>query len=128
MGKHIDVHGYVHRHVSMRLVVQQRTWQIMGMGGTQRVRQKRLRHPVCLRPGGIRVGLSTEDLRRVATPTLLIWGNRDPFGGHQVARMVAAALPHSRLVELPEQGHLPWVGDPARCATEIEAFLSAPVS
>jgi pimeloyl-ACP methyl ester carboxylesterase len=81
---------------------------------------------VCLRLGGIRVGFSTEDLTRVQTPTLLIWGNRDPFGGLQVARMVAAALPHCRLVELPEEGHLPWVGDPGRCATEIEAFLSAP--
>ena len=83
---------------------------------------------VCLRVGGIRVGFSTEDLRRVQTPTLLIWGNRDPFGDLQVARMVAAALPRCRLVELPEEGHLPWVGDPERCATEIEAFLSAPAS
>lgn len=83
---------------------------------------------VCLRVGGIRTGFSTEELKRVQTPTLLIWGDRDPFGGLQVARKVAAALPHSKLVELPEQGHLPWVGDPDRCATEIEAFLSAPVS
>ena len=35
---------------------------------------------VCLRLGGIRMGFSTEELRRVPTPTLLVWGNRDPFG------------------------------------------------
>jgi pimeloyl-ACP methyl ester carboxylesterase len=78
----------------------------------------------CLSVGEPRVRLSAAELARVNSPTLLIWGNRDPFGGLDVARKVAAALPNGRLVELPEEGHLPWVGDPDRCAAEIDAFLS----
>lgn len=79
----------------------------------------------CLSVGGIRVPFTAAELARVTTPTLLIWGKRDPFGGLDVARGVAAALPNSRLVELPDEGHLPWVGDPDRCAAEVEAFLLA---
>ena len=79
----------------------------------------------CLSVGEPRVRFTATDLAHVKSPTLLIWGNRDPFGGLDVARKVAAALPGSKLVELPEQGHLPWIGDPDRCAAEVDSFLSA---
>ena len=79
----------------------------------------------CLSVGEPRVRFSAAELAQVKAPTLLIWGDRDPFGGLAVARTVAAALPNCRLVELPDEGHLPWAGDPDRCAAEIEAFLAS---
>lgn len=81
----------------------------------------------CLTLGEPRIRIEEAELAGVAAPTLLLWGDRDPFGGFEAARRTAAALPHGQLVELPGAGHLPWVGMPDRCAAELSAFLASPV-
>jgi 2-hydroxy-6-oxonona-2,4-dienedioate hydrolase len=71
------------------------------------------RHRAVLRP---------EELRRVAAPTLVIWGERDPLGGVPVAQSVTRLIPHARLRVLPT-GHGPWLGQPTRTAATIMEFL-----
>ena len=72
---------------------------------------------------GIRTSmrLSREELRRLAVPTLMIWGDRDPVVPLAQARALAAEIPHARLEVLPA-GHVPQLGHPDRVAALLEEF------
>jgi pimeloyl-ACP methyl ester carboxylesterase len=67
--------------------------------------------------------LTAIQLRAVGTPTLLLWGEDDGFGGSATARGVAELLPNAELELLPRSGHLPWIDDPVNVAHRIAAFL-----
>ena len=77
-------------------------------------------------PRGFRTSmrLSRDDLRRLATPTLMIWGDRDPVVPLAHARAAAADIPHARLEVLPA-GHVPQLGHPDRVAALLEEFATA---
>jgi pimeloyl-ACP methyl ester carboxylesterase len=62
-----------------------------------------------------------DDLRRLAVPTLMIWGERDPVVRMADAREVAALIPDARLEVLPG-GHVPQLGSPERVAALLEDF------
>jgi len=63
-----------------------------------------------------------DELRRVATPTLLLWGEREPLGSVAVARAVTELIPDARLTVLPG-GHGPWLGWPEQTATTVADFV-----
>jgi pimeloyl-ACP methyl ester carboxylesterase len=63
-----------------------------------------------------------DELRQVAMPTLIVWGERDPLGGVAVARAITDLIPHAHLEVLPT-GHGPWLGEPARTAATIVDFV-----
>ena len=63
-----------------------------------------------------------DDLRRLAMPTLVLWGERDPIGSIPVARAVTELIPDARLEVLPT-GHGPWLGQPTRTAAAVTEFL-----
>jgi pimeloyl-ACP methyl ester carboxylesterase len=65
--------------------------------------------------------LNREDLRRLAVPTLMIWGDRDPVVPLAQASALAAEIPHARLEILPA-GHVPQLGNPDRVAALLEEF------
>lgn len=75
-------------------------------------------------PRGVRpsMRLSREGLRRLAVPTLMIWGDRDPVVPLVHALAVAAEIPHARLEALPG-GHVPQLGNPDRVAALLEDFV-----
>ena len=60
-----------------------------------------LRALISLRGFRTSMRLSREDLRRLAVPTLMIWGDRDPVVPLAHARAAAAEIPHARLEVLP---------------------------
>jgi pimeloyl-ACP methyl ester carboxylesterase len=66
------------------------------------------------------------DLRRransITTPTLLIWGRRDPVIPRRFGRRAQRLIPGSRLVEL-DTGHVPHTSDPEGVAAELLAFV-----
>jgi pimeloyl-ACP methyl ester carboxylesterase len=62
------------------------------------------------------------ELRQLAMPTLIVWGERDPLGGVPVAQAITDLIPHARLEVLPT-GHGPWLGEPARTAAAIVGFV-----
>ena len=72
------------------------------------------------------VALTAGQLRSVAAPALLYWGDADTFGGADLARATAGLLPGAALHLVRGAGHLPWLDDPARCAAAVTAFLDAP--
>lgn len=77
-------------------------------------------------PRSIRTSMrfSRADLRRLAVPTLMIWGDRDPVVPLVHARAVAAEIPHARLEVLPA-GHVPQLGHPDRVAALLEHFAES---
>jgi pimeloyl-ACP methyl ester carboxylesterase len=62
-----------------------------------------------------------DELRQLAMPTLVIWGEHEPLGGVSVARSVTELIPHARLEVLPT-GHGPWLGQPTRTAATVLEF------
>lgn len=65
--------------------------------------------------------IQRNDLRRLAVPTLMIWGDHDPVMRVADAQAVAALIPHARLEVLPA-GHVPQLGNPERVAALLEDF------
>jgi len=62
-----------------------------------------------------------DELRDLAMPTLVLWGERDPVGSIPVARALAELVPDARLEVLPT-GHGPWLGRPTRTAAAVADF------
>jgi pimeloyl-ACP methyl ester carboxylesterase len=71
------------------------------------------------------VWIGPDDLRRVRAPTLLIWGENDPFGSVRAGLEIQRALPDAAFAVVPRGGHLPWLDDPTGCAEKVTAFLDA---
>ena len=58
------------------------------------------------------------ELRSIAMPVQLIWGDRDVYGAPSIGRAAVQQLPDARL-EVLEGGHAPFLDDPERCAQLI---------
>jgi 2-hydroxy-6-oxonona-2,4-dienedioate hydrolase len=80
-----------------------------------------------LSPSGFRrrTRVRPDQLRQVAMPTLVVWGDHDPLGGVLVAQAVTDLIPHARLAVLPA-GHAPWLGHPRQTAALIADFMQDP--
>jgi pimeloyl-ACP methyl ester carboxylesterase len=62
------------------------------------------------------------DLGRLSCPSLVLWGDRDPYLPAKFARDYAAVLPNSQLELVEGAGHWPWIDDPS-VVDRILAFL-----
>jgi pimeloyl-ACP methyl ester carboxylesterase len=63
-------------------------------------------------------------LRRIASPTLVLWGERDRVRSLAHAEAYRDAIPNAELVVLPDCGHLPQFEQGARFAAAVSDFLS----
>lgn len=63
-----------------------------------------------------------DEVRELAVPTLLIWGEREPLGSAAVAHAVTELILDARLHVLPG-GHGPWLGQPAQTAAAVVDFV-----
>jgi pimeloyl-ACP methyl ester carboxylesterase len=52
-------------------------------------------------------------LRSLDLPSLVVWGDRDPWWGPEVADAYAALLPLAKVARVPDAGHWPWLDDPS---------------
>jgi pimeloyl-ACP methyl ester carboxylesterase len=66
--------------------------------------------------------IQTGDLAKLSMPTLVIWGDHDPLGGVDVARVISEAIPNCELEVLPA-GHVPQLGHPDKAARLISDFV-----
>ena len=89
-----------------------------------RAELRELVSPVALltRSGWRGARVRSDELRQVAVPTLLAWGEREPLGGVEVARAVTGLIPRARLQVLPT-GHAPWLGEPDLTAATVLDFV-----
>ncbi|MEV5004441.1 alpha/beta hydrolase [Streptomyces sp. NPDC055692] len=60
---------------------------------------------------------------RVLAPTLLIYGGRDQLVGFRMAQRAARAFRHSRLLTLPDAGHVAMMEYPETVATAFRELL-----
>lgn len=61
---------------------------------------------------------------RVLAPTLLVYGGRDQLVGHRMARRAARAFRGSRLLTLPDAGHVAMMEYPEAVATAFRELLA----
>jgi pimeloyl-ACP methyl ester carboxylesterase len=66
--------------------------------------------------------VQADELRRLTTPTLLIWGDHDPVGAVDAAHSIAGLIPDARLEVLPG-GHVPYLGNPERVSDLLSEFV-----
>ncbi|HUH14296.1 MAG TPA: adenylate/guanylate cyclase domain-containing protein [Gaiellaceae bacterium] len=63
-------------------------------------------------------------LPAIRVPTLVLHRTGDRDSSVEEGRWIAAQIPDARLVELPGEDHLPWVGDQDAVLDEVELFLT----
>jgi pimeloyl-ACP methyl ester carboxylesterase len=64
-------------------------------------------------------------LPRIAVPTLLIWGEQDVRSPLSVARTFEHAIPNTRLVVIPDCGHVSNLEQPERFNQAVREFCRA---
>jgi pimeloyl-ACP methyl ester carboxylesterase len=64
-----------------------------------------------------------EDLEFLESPTLIVSGVNDPTSPVSYVRLLAAELPHVRLLEFAECGHYPFVECPLDFAQGVRQFV-----
>jgi pimeloyl-ACP methyl ester carboxylesterase len=70
--------------------------------------------------------ISDSELRRLTPPVLMIWGDKDPYGGPEIGRRACEFIRDSRLEIIPGR-HAPFLDDPERCSALIDDLVrSAP--
>ncbi len=69
-----------------------------------------------------RLAKAGQGLKNLTCPSLVLWGNRDPYLPTRLAESYAAALPNSELQIAAGTGHWPWIDDPALVA-RIHEFV-----
>jgi len=67
-------------------------------------------------------------LRRVACPTLLLWGEHDRFVPLANGRAMAESIPGAVLRTLSAAGHGAWIEQPRECFDIIAPFLAGGVA
>ena len=65
----------------------------------------------------------TDELGRIAAPTLLIWGDADSLVGREMQDVLAARIRGAELLVYPGVGHTPRWEDPRRFAGDLAAFV-----
>jgi pimeloyl-ACP methyl ester carboxylesterase len=64
--------------------------------------------------------------RRVEAPALVVWGERDPFLGPELATPPADRVPDARVLRIAEAGHWVQLDAPAQVNAAILGFLAEP--
>jgi len=72
----------------------------------------------------VRQGDVRDRLPRIAVPTLILHHDNPGFSPVEHAHYLAEHIPGSRLIELPGEDALYWVGDTAPMLDEIEEFIT----
>jgi pimeloyl-ACP methyl ester carboxylesterase len=62
--------------------------------------------------------LAEAELRQIAVPVLMIWGDEDPYGDSEIGRRACALIPEARIEVIPGR-HAPFLDDPERCGALI---------
>jgi pimeloyl-ACP methyl ester carboxylesterase len=64
-------------------------------------------------------------LRRIKAPTLLLWGEKDAMIPVSNAADYLSAIPNSKLVRLPDLGHVPQEESPETTLVIVSQFLAS---
>jgi proline iminopeptidase len=62
---------------------------------------------------------------RLTMPVLVVAGGKDRAVGGPPQEVLAARLPHAKMIELPKGGHFPYLEEPEEFAKAVIGFLSS---
>ncbi|HIJ75368.1 MAG TPA: alpha/beta hydrolase [Deltaproteobacteria bacterium] len=65
----------------------------------------------------------TERYKSITIPVLIIWGEKDTIIPLEVGRKLAANIPNSKLVVIPNCGHIPQEECPSQAIEAMESFM-----
>lgn len=68
--------------------------------------------------------LTEDEVAKIATPTLWLWGKNDPFGRYDIGNRLSLNMKNSTIYFFENSGHLPWMDDPNTHSCIIKDFLS----
>lgn len=66
--------------------------------------------------------LTARQLSDIKQPSLVFWGEEDPFGSVETGEQMVAAMPSAEL-QIVEGGHTPWLNETEKIASLITGFL-----
>jgi pimeloyl-ACP methyl ester carboxylesterase len=89
------------------------------------VGQEGLNHLLALARSVDDEDMAEVDLGQIDCPTLIVWGDQDPFVGPKLGDRLADAIPGSRLVRLPGTGRLVPEEAPETLTNMILEFVGA---
>ncbi len=89
------------------------------------VGQEGLNHLLALARAVEETDMAEVDLRQIDCPTLIVWGDQDPFVGPKLGETLADTIPGSRLVRLPGTGRLVPEEAPDTLANIVLEFIGA---
>jgi pimeloyl-ACP methyl ester carboxylesterase len=72
--------------------------------------------------GAIRADSVEGRVAGLPTPALIVWGERDPVWHVAGAAILHGLLPNSRVVIMPDLGHVPMIEAPRQCARDYLQF------
>lgn len=101
-------------------------WMVSVMNDTPTMQNEMRMQPKVITPfAGLNKAMlhPSELLARLTMPIHLFWGEDDPNGGEETARLLTAQLPNVTLEMVPRAGHAPWVDEPDRAAASTRRFL-----
>jgi pimeloyl-ACP methyl ester carboxylesterase len=76
-----------------------------------------------IEPGGQRVNASDRLYLAERTPTMLLWGGRDPIIPAEHGRAASEVIPGSRFEVFPDAGHFPHRDDPRAFVRTLTDFM-----
>lgn len=63
-------------------------------------------------------------IENLTKSTLFLWGDKDAFQSAAAGEKISKKMKASKFITVNNAGHLPWLDQPALCASEITKFLS----
>ena len=101
-------------------------WRTSVSRETQSMHHERAMVRSLVAGGRYRPGLTmTEpELRALPHPTLMLYGTSDPVGSVAVWTRAMATMPDGRLSIVEGAGHMVWLDEPGRVASEMMEFLA----
>lgn len=70
-------------------------------------------------------GERAPQIRQIAQPTLVLWGERDKMIAPELGAQFCRDIPRCRLVTFPKLGHVPQEEDPEATLRAVKAFLGS---
>lgn len=66
-----------------------------------------------------------ERVTGLATPTLIVWGGEDQIAHVKGSKILNGLMPRSRVIVMPDTGHLPILENPQECAGDYLRFRAS---
>jgi pimeloyl-ACP methyl ester carboxylesterase len=93
-----------------------RYWELARLPGNRRATRERFSRPW--------TSFTTDEVRAVLVPTLIMWGREDGLIPYEAAEWYRTTLPDARLVSYPGIGHLPMEETPEASAADVATFIA----